>query len=129
MIPYNQYHHKTYYVYIIEAVNGDRTIYYTGLTDNIKRRMDEHWAGIKSKYMKQQGLTPVKLVHVERFHHCKPARDREKEIKTMWTPNKLNMIQWTQCGVFGQIVKQDNFVDMRDTYPDMKIGIAQRGNL
>ena len=48
---------KTYYVYIIECVNGS---FYTGYTTDIKRRYREHTKGIKCNYTK--AFPPLRLL-------------------------------------------------------------------
>lgn len=107
-------YYKTYYVYIIEGKKSNgQVIYYTGLTDNLSRRIHEHWNGTKSNYMTRQKIKPQKIVYIKRYSKFSLAKEREKVIKSMWKPDKLKMIQWKQTEYFREIIKLDNFKDMR----------------
>ncbi|MFH0988131.1 MAG: GIY-YIG nuclease family protein, partial [Parcubacteria group bacterium] len=68
---------KKYYVYIVECADES---YYTGITNNHKRRLDEHNSG---KDEKSYTFTrrPVKLVHLEEFKYVLDAIAREKQLK------------------------------------------------
>ncbi|MDE7330022.1 MAG: GIY-YIG nuclease family protein [Clostridia bacterium] len=72
-----------YYVYILTTVNN--TALYTGVTNNLTRRISEHKAG------KIEGFTAKynahKLVYYERFDKIEYAIIREKQLKG-WTRNK-----------------------------------------
>jgi putative endonuclease len=68
---------RNYYVYIV--TNKNNTVLYTGVTNNLVRRMHEH----KTKFNK--GFTAkynvCKLVYFEQFVSVKEAILREKRIK------------------------------------------------
>lgn len=69
--------YEKYYVYTILSLKNF-TIY-TGLTNNLKTRIQEHMSGIVS------GTTiriPFKLVHYEYFVNLEDARKREMFLKT-----------------------------------------------
>jgi putative endonuclease len=68
----------SFYVYILE--NADTGEYYTGSTDNLERRLDEHFHG-KSKYTRNKGAW--KLIYSESFDSRKRAVRRELQIKRM----------------------------------------------
>ena len=74
---------KQYYVYI--ATNLKNTVLYTGITNNIQRRMNEHRQklipGFTSKY------NVNKLQYIETFETALEAITSEKKIKG-WTRNK-----------------------------------------
>ncbi|MCF6156336.1 MAG: GIY-YIG nuclease family protein [Candidatus Brocadia sp.] len=74
---------KSYYTYILQCSDGS---YYTGVTNNIERRLYEHQEGlIKGCYTHDK--RPVKLVRVEEFTNVMDAIVREKQIKG-WTRRK-----------------------------------------
>ena len=68
---------KQFYFYIM--TNPRNTVLYTGMTNNIRRRVYEHKqklvAGFTRKY------NAVKLVYYEAFEDCTSAIQREKQIK------------------------------------------------
>lgn len=66
-----------YYVYVLKSLKNNRL--YTGSTNNLERRFDEHNSG-KSKYTK---LTrPFKLVYSEKISTRVEAIRKEKYFKT-----------------------------------------------
>jgi len=68
---------KMYYVYILKSLKNSR--FYTGSTNNLKRRIAEHNSG-QSKYTK---LTkPFVLLHFEEFKTRSEAIARERFLKT-----------------------------------------------
>lgn len=64
------------YVYILKCSDGS---YYTGVTNNPKRRLKEHQDGEASKYTK--GRRPVKLVWISEAGEIGYAIEAEKQIK------------------------------------------------
>ncbi|MDR6227132.1 GIY-YIG nuclease family protein [Desmospora profundinema] len=71
-----------YVVYILEC--KDATLY-TGITNNLKKRLEEHRQGKGAKYTR--GRTPLKLVWFEEQPDRSAALRREREIKA-WTRNQ-----------------------------------------
>ena len=71
-----------WYVYMIKCSDGSL---YTGVTTDIKRRIDEHNAGKGARYT--QGRAPVIPVHNESHPSRSEALKREAEIKS-WPRNK-----------------------------------------
>ncbi len=65
-----------YYAYIVEC--RDKT-YYTGYTNDLKKRIDAHNSGKGAKYTKSR--VPVKLVYFEEFETKSMAMHREWELK------------------------------------------------
>lgn len=75
-----------FYVYIIRCNDG---YLYTGITNNLKRRLDEHNLG-KTPNIKNR--LPIKLVYKEQFNTRKEAAKREKEIKGWRRDKKEKLI-------------------------------------
>ena len=70
-----------YYVYILECSDNS---YYTGITNNLTKRLRQHNGEIAGGAVYTSNKRPVKLIHREEFDtHLKAAR-REMEIKG-WT--------------------------------------------
>lgn len=75
---------KNYFVYII--TNYQNTVLYTGITNNLKKRIEEHKKGIsKNSFSNKYRL--YKLVWFEEFKTPNEAILIEKRIKG-WTRNK-----------------------------------------
>ena len=66
-----------YYIYILSC--ADKT-YYTGITNNINRRLEEHQSGKNVKSYTARRL-PVKLVFYATFTNVNIAIQTEKQIK------------------------------------------------
>ncbi|MBS1680824.1 MAG: GIY-YIG nuclease family protein [Bacteroidetes bacterium] len=68
---------RNYFVYIVECSDG---LYYTGVTNDLDRRISEHNEGIhpKSFTFKRR---PVKLKYWLRFSDVNQAIDWEKQLK------------------------------------------------
>ncbi len=77
-----------FYVYII--ANPTRTIY-TGVTNNLERRMREHRERINPGFASQHGCDL--LVHAETFASIRDAIAREKEIKGWRRSKKFALIE------------------------------------
>ncbi len=77
-----------YFVYIAECKDKS---YYTGITWNVKKRIVEHNAGVKTPI--QAGRRPVRLVCAEEFNTRIEAARREKEIKGWRREKKQKLIQ------------------------------------
>ncbi|MDP3955096.1 MAG: GIY-YIG nuclease family protein [bacterium] len=80
---------KEYYVYI--ATNKINTVLYTGVTNNLVRRIYEHKnkliKGFSSKY------NICKLVYFEIYNDINEAIKREKQIKAGSRKKKLELIK------------------------------------
>lgn len=76
-----------YYVYLL--TNGTNKVLYTGITNNLERRLYEHrnryTGGFAQKYR------AIKLVYFEDTIDVKAAIQREKQIKG-WTRAKKNAL-------------------------------------
>lgn len=68
---------KTYFVYLM--TNRNRTTLYTGVTNDLRRRVGQHKSGQGSEFTRRYRTTL--LVHFEVFQDVKLAIAREKQIK------------------------------------------------
>ena len=78
---------KTWYLYIVECRDGT---FYTGITDDISRRMQQHSSGKGAKYTRGRG--PVVLRYQEECGTHSQALRREIEIKKLTRMEKLKLI-------------------------------------
>lgn len=67
-----------WYVYMLQC--GDGTLY-TGITDNVARRLAQHRAGTGARYTRGRG--PLKLVYTESQPDHSAALRREYAIKQL----------------------------------------------
>lgn len=65
-----------WHVYIIECLDG---LYYTGLTWDVGKRLEQHKSGKGSKFTAKHGFK--KLCYVEEFTNLIQARQREYQLK------------------------------------------------
>ena len=75
-------------VYIIQC--SDNTLY-TGITNNLKRRMKQHATHRGAKYFR--GRQPKAVVYVENGHDRSSASKREAAIKKLSRDKKQQLIQ------------------------------------
>ena len=73
---------KDYYVYILEC--SDKS-YYTGVTSNLEKRINEHNYSMYDSYTSRR--LPVRLIYSCRFTDINEAIRREKQIKG-WSRSK-----------------------------------------
>ena len=76
-----------WYVYILEC--NDNSLY-TGITNNLQKRITTHNSGKGAKYTKAR--LPVKLVYKETYRTKGDSLKREFEIKKLKRILKLNLI-------------------------------------
>jgi putative endonuclease len=76
-----------YYVYLL--TNKHNTVLYTGVTNDLERRIYEHKHRIFEGFTKQYNLT--KVVYYEYFEHIEQAIARDKEIKG-WKRSRKNTL-------------------------------------
>ena len=69
----------TYYIYVLQCADDT---FYTGLTNDLKRRLREHASG-KDHRAFTYSRRPVKLVWFEELADKESARRREKQVKGM----------------------------------------------
>ena len=82
---------KTYYVYIM--TNVDNTVLYTGVTDDIERRVTEHKNHMLKGFTDRYNVT--KCVYVEEYGNINDAIMREKQIKGWSRERKFDLINTT----------------------------------
>lgn len=83
--------HHNYYVYII--TNKSKTVIYTGVTNDRKRRLTEHEKDSKGTKIFFAGkYNCFYLVYFEHFQFIQDAINREKEIKGWRRSKKINLI-------------------------------------
>ena len=68
-----------YYVYILKSLKDGK--FYTGYTNNLKRRLNEHNEG---KSLSTKNRAPFELVYWEGCLNSKDAVKREKYLKSSW---------------------------------------------
>jgi len=73
----------SYYVYMLECQDGS---YYTGITNDIERRMWEHHSGFNKECYTYE-RRPVELKYSEHFTDINSAIAREKQLKG-WSRKK-----------------------------------------
>ncbi len=88
---------KYLYVYILKC--SDKT-YYTGVTNNAERRIEEHNSGINKKSYTASRL-PVEMVYCEKFTDFNLAIKWEKRIKDWNRKKKEALIKesWDQLKI------------------------------
>ena len=81
-----------YFIYI--TTNKNRTVLYTGVTNNLKRRLSEHEANSHEHNKCFTGrYNCYHLIYYERFQRILDAIGREKEIKGWKRNKKENLIR------------------------------------
>ena len=76
------------YTYIVMCRDGT---YYTGWTNNLQKRIDDHNAGKGAKYTKSR--LPVELMYYEAFDTKEEAMRREYAIKRLSRKEKEKLIR------------------------------------
>ena len=79
---------KTWYLYILRC--GDGSLY-TGITDDVQRRLKAHSQGKGAKYTRGRG--PLELVHQESCGSHSDALKREIEVKRLTRAQKTELIE------------------------------------
>jgi putative endonuclease len=79
---------KTYFVYIL--TNKTKTVLYTGVTNDLDRRLMEHRAGTVKGFTSKYRVT--ELVYFEAIEDINSAIEREKRIKAGSREDKVNLI-------------------------------------
>ena len=77
-----------YYVYIL--TNQNNTVLYTGITNDLKRRVNEHREGLADGFTKKYRVH--KLVYFEETSDVISAIAREKQIKGGSRKKKIDLI-------------------------------------
>ncbi|MDO8576789.1 MAG: GIY-YIG nuclease family protein [Candidatus Daviesbacteria bacterium] len=80
---------KQYYVYIL--TNFTNTVLYTGITNDLVRRVYEHKQKLVSGFTEKYNV--IKLLYYEVFQDPRNAIKREKTIKNLLRRKKIDLIQ------------------------------------
>ncbi|HEV2245027.1 MAG TPA: GIY-YIG nuclease family protein [Terriglobia bacterium] len=78
---------RTYYVYIMA---GQYRSLYTGMTNDLERRVYEHKHKLAPGFTSKYNIT--RLVYIETFNHARDAIRREKQIKGWLRAKKVALI-------------------------------------
>lgn len=84
---------RTFYVYILASLS--RRLY-TGVTNDLGRRLREHRAGVIGSHVHRYRIT--RLVFFESTHDIRAAIAREKEIKDWTREKRLQLIEEHNAG-------------------------------
>ncbi len=79
---------KNYFTYILSSNNK---VLYTGMTDNLARRIYEHKQGLINGFTKKYNVN--KLVYYEAHPNLSSAIKREKQLKNWHRQWKINLIE------------------------------------
>ena len=94
--------YNSYYVYIVSNIIG--SVYYTGVTNNLERRIQEHKSGLLPGFTKKYNCN--KLLYYEVFSDIEQAIEREKKVKKLSRVNKdilINKINPERIDLFNKI--------------------------
>ena len=83
-------HRRFYTVYIL--TNISRSVLYIGVTNNLRRRLTEHYFKIGGPDSFTKRYNVIYLLYYEEFHYVNDAIRREKEIKKWNRQKKLELI-------------------------------------
>lgn len=89
-----------YYVYFL--TNAKRTVLYVGMTDDLKRRINEHKEGIRFAFTRKYKC--FVLVYFETYNTPEKALKREKQLKNWHREWKQNLIlkrnpEWKEINI------------------------------
>ncbi|WP_046758644.1 GIY-YIG nuclease family protein [Kordia jejudonensis] len=80
---------KKSYIYIL--TNTYRTTFYIGVTTDLKKRINDHAAGVGSKFTKKYNV--IDLIYYEEFLDVNQAISREKQLKSWKRDWKIDLIK------------------------------------
>ncbi len=80
---------NAYYVYIL--TNKSNSVLYTGISNNVIRRVEEHRNHVGSKFTSKYNVN--KLVYYEIYKDVRAAISREKQIKAGSREKKIKLIE------------------------------------
>ncbi|MBK6937116.1 MAG: GIY-YIG nuclease family protein [Chitinophagaceae bacterium] len=90
-----------YYVYIVQCSDG---MYYTGVTNDLERRLREHNEGLNEKCFTFK-RRPVQLKYEEHFNDIRNAIAWEKQVKG-WSRKKKESLfirDWSEISRLGKL--------------------------
>ena|SRR3989344_4854206 len=80
---------EVFFVYIM--TNQHDTVFYTGITNNLRVRTEQHKQQTSKGFTSQYNIN--KLIYFETFQDPLSAIEREKQIKRWRREKKLNLIK------------------------------------
>lgn len=99
-----------YWVYIVRCKDGK---YYTGVTNDLDRRLQEHNGGINSKCYTYE-RRPVVLMYEEHFHDINQAIAWEKQLKG-WSRKKKEALFRRDVEEIKRLAKSKTIKSVDDT--------------
>lgn len=116
---------KYLYVYILKCSDGT---YYTGVTNNPEKRLEEHNSGENKKsytFLRR----PVQMIYCERFTDFNLAIKWEKRIKDWNRKKKEALIKenWTQLKIEAECKNKTSHKN-HQTYPALVLDSARTDN-
>lgn len=75
---------KAFYVYILASLSGTL---YVGLTDDLRRRVEEHRLGLVDSFTKRYNVN--RLMYFEVFRNAENAERRERQIRKYRREKKI----------------------------------------
>jgi len=91
-----------YYVYIVKCADG---LYYTGVTNDLERRLAEHNDGYRPGCFTFK-RRPVELMYEEHFHNITEAIAWEKKLKG-WSRKKKEALFVRDWQLISQLAKSN----------------------
>jgi predicted GIY-YIG superfamily endonuclease len=91
-----------YFVYIVQCSDG---YYYTGVTNNLERRLNEHNSGLVDGFTSKR--LPVQLVYSQSFQFIEEAIISEKKLKG-WSRKKKEALIKSDFEKLKQLSKSNN---------------------
>ncbi len=79
---------RTYYVYIMASRSR---VLYTGVTNDLARRVDEHKRGVNAGFTSRYRIT--RLVYFEEFTDIRDAIAREKQVKDWTRARRVGLVE------------------------------------
>lgn len=77
-----------WYMYILECCDGR---FYTGMTNNLQKRLLKHTSGKGAKFTKSFGVKV--LLYQEEFATRQEAMKREAQVKSLTKKQKIDLIK------------------------------------
>ena len=106
----------SYYVYIL--TNETNTVFYTGFTNDIVRRIAEHKIKFNNSFSSKYNIT--KLVYYEHFNDVHNAIEKEKKLKKWNREWKWRLIRKMNPGVRDLIYDFASEKEIAELIDDMK---------
>jgi putative endonuclease len=94
---------REWFVYVLLCADGT---FYTGITLDLRRRIDEHNAGAPKGAKYTRGRLPVVLYHVEVVQGRSQASIREAQIKKMNTFSKRRLSSYYEKLIYENLTRE-----------------------